>query len=79
MSSMARSSTEMRLVNVREREAHADARASLREASFRLAQTVLPDLLSRVAASLSRKRDTVTLTGDIYLLRTTTPEGTCAK
>jgi hypothetical protein len=68
-------SAEMRFVNVREREAHAELARLFEAHRFDWRKPFCVACYRAWRASLSKKRDTVTLTGDIYLLRTTTSEG----
>jgi hypothetical protein len=68
-------SAEMRLVNVREREAHAELARLFEAHRFDWRKPFCLTCYRAWRASLSRKRDTVTVTGDMYLLRTTTSEG----
>lgn len=68
-------STEMRLVNVREREAHAELARLFETNRFDWRRPFCLTCYRAWRASLSRKRDTVSVTGDMFLLRTTTSEG----
>lgn len=68
-------SAEMRLVNVREREAHAELARLFEKHGFDSRKPFCLTCYSVWRASLARKRDTVTLTGDMYLLSTATSEG----
>lgn len=68
-------SGEMRLVNVREREAHAELARLFERHRFDWRKPFCLTCYRAWRRSLSRKRDTVSVTGDIFLLRTTTTEG----
>jgi hypothetical protein len=68
-------SAEMRFVNVREREAHAELARLFEAHRFDWRKPFCVACYRAWRGSLSRKRDTVTLTGDMFLLRTTTSEG----
>ena len=67
--------SEMRLVNMRERDAHAELARLLRQHGFDWRKPFCLTCYQTWRNSLSRKRDSVTLTGDFIQLRTTTSEG----
>lgn len=68
-------STEMRLVNAREREAHAELARLFETSRFDWRRPFCLTCYRAWRASLPRKRDTVSVTGDMFVLRTTTSEG----
>jgi hypothetical protein len=68
-------SIEMRLVNARDRDRHAELTRLLDKHHFDWRRPFCLTCYQTWRASLSQKRDTVALTGDMFVLRTTTSEG----
>ena len=68
-------SAEMRLVRASDREAHVELARLFAKYQFDSGRPFCVTCYSAWRASLPRKRDTLTLTGDTYLLRTTAFEG----